>query len=132
MRYRVAHRRAAAQSGLTQVLGRMSNHFLLIVFLLILTGVLAVAIFKRSLLAKAIAIFLISFPVGTWALLSTYVLAQHGYAPTISRHNTVFLIASNSAYGKTSIFFHLALGLFVLGAGTYFGIRRLREWRNAA
>ena len=110
----------------------MSDNFLLVVAVFVSAGILSVLLFKRSLLAKAVGIFLISYPLGLWALSYTYTLYQHGMAPTISRHNTTVLLSSDPTYGKVSIVFHFCLGLFMLAAGTYFGIRRLREWRNAA
>lgn len=123
---------ATAHRGLTQALGRMSDHFVLIVAVFVCGGILATLLFRRSLLAKAIGIFLITYPLGIWALLLTYSLYQQDMAPTISRHNTAVLLSSNPTYGKVSLVFHLALGLFMLCAGTYFGIRRLRDWHNAA
>ena len=111
----------------------MPSTFTLVVFLFVIVGVLAVVLFRRSLLAKALAIFLVTYPLGLWALITTFLLYQDGLAHIISRRNSdVVLLSSNPAYGKASILFHAALGIFLLGAGTYFGIRRFLEWRDAA
>jgi len=106
--------------------------FTLVAFLFVLAGILAIVLFRRSLLAKAIGILLIMYPLGLWVLATTYVLYQKGYAHTISRHDDVVLLSSNPVYGKASIVLHTATGIFLLGAGTYFTIRRFREWRDAA
>jgi hypothetical protein len=110
----------------------MSKQFILVIASLLLASIVVGLMFRRSLLAKAIAIVLLCYPLGIYALVMTYDFYTRGRSPTISRHNTSVALVSYPTYGNFSLILHTLAGIFLIVGGTYFAAKYLRQWRSNA
>lgn len=108
----------------------MSKQLLLLIAVPLVVSISVGLVFRRSLLAKALMIVLICYPLGVFALVLTHDLYNQGRAPAISRHNTSIALDRHPIYGNLSLVLHALAGGFLILGGTYFAVKRFREWRN--